>query len=125
MQRIGGNKLHPSFSLPTVSILICCVILLTSTQFARSSPLEIIENNEVPVGSNDDELNSSDNSDVVDSVAYQKDEVSAVDETLNYDDNEDDYVEAEVDPEFVERTVGVENAICDKYPELKYPLHLR
>lgn len=99
---------------------------MTSSQFARSSPLEIIENNEFPVDSSEDELNSGGNSDIVESVAYQKedDEVSVADEILNDDDNDDDDV-AEVDPEMVERTVGIEVEVCDKYADLRYPLHLR
>jgi hypothetical protein len=99
---------------------------VTSAQFARSSPLEIIENNEFPVDSGDDELNSSGNSDIVDGVAYQKDEVSVADEILDDDDNDDDDdEEAEVDPEMLERTIGIESEVCDKYADLRYPLHLR
>lgn len=108
-----------SFSFLLSVFLLICAVILTSAQFARSSPLEIIENNEFPVDSGDDELNSGGNSDIVESVAYQKDdEVSEVDEI----DDEDD---AEVDPEMLERSVGIEIDVCDKYAELKYPLHLR
>ena len=113
---------NSSFSLFFSASLLICAVILTSSQFARSSPLEIIENNEFPVESSDDELNGSKNSDIVESVAFQKDEVSAADEILDDDDNNDD--EAEVDTEMLERTLGIENDVCEKYVELKYPLHL-
>lgn len=117
------NKLHPFSLFSSVSILICAVILLTSSQFARSSPLEIIESNEFPVDSSDDEVKSSG-----ESVAYQKDEVSVVDEILDDDEDgsdDEDSDEAEIDPEMLERTVGLDSPICFEHAELRYPLHLR
>lgn len=101
-------------------ILICAVILMTGVQFARSSPLEIIENNEVPVESNDDELNSSGNSDIVESAEYQKE---ASDEILE-ESEEDDDSDGEIEPDMLERMFGIENPICAQYAELKYPLQI-
>lgn len=96
---------------------------MTGVQFARSSPLEIIENNEVPVESNDVELNASGNSDIVESAEYQKE---AADEILDEDEEEDDDdSNAEVDQEMLEKMFGIESPICDKYAELKYPLQIR
>lgn len=115
-----------SFSFFSVFILICAVILLTSAQFARSSPLEIIENNEVPVEGESENLTDSQDGEIIQNepIVDESNSVNEDDDGELDDDDDVEYIEEE-DPEMIERTTGIEIQICAENPNIIYPLQTR
>lgn len=96
--------------------------MLTSAQIARSSPLEIIENNEVPVKGESESLTDSQDGKIIHNQpsAFQSHLYEYVD-----DDDNDDYDYVEEDPEMIERTTGIEIPICTEHADIRYPLQTR